>query len=66
MQNKGLIKFFRNSICIGEYLPTFFSLANKVKAMQKHLLQVIQKKQDIWILSIGKEKYLILDLQILI
>jgi SecD/SecF fusion protein len=54
MQNKGLIKFFA-PICIGEYLPTFFHfVANKVKKMQKHLLQVILTKSKIFD-SIGKE-----------
>jgi hypothetical protein len=46
MQNKGLIKFFAISICIGKYLPTFVHfVASKVKAMQNLLLMEMLTKK---------------------
>jgi SecD/SecF fusion protein len=54
MQNKGLIKFSQFYLHWW-YLPTFFHfVANKVKMMQKHLLQVILKEAR-YLDSIGKE-----------
>jgi hypothetical protein len=63
MQNKGLIKFFAILFALVSITTFFHFVANKVKMMQKHLLQVILTKQDIWI-PLGRKTYLILDLQI--
>jgi hypothetical protein len=58
MQNKGLI-IFRNSICIGEYLPTFFHfVANKVKNDAKALLQ--SEKEAKYLIPLVRKTYLIL------